>query len=90
MPVAGRDHLALLGDADAAVDRPARLRPDRLVRASAAARGRTAPAVEELERQAVLAGLPGKALLRDVRQGYVSVESARDDYGVEFDPKELS
>jgi N-methylhydantoinase B len=31
-----------------------------------------------------------KALERDVRQGYVSVESARDDYGVEFDPKEFS
>ena len=31
-----------------------------------------------------------KALERDVRQGYVSLESARDDYGVEFDPKEFS
>ena len=31
-----------------------------------------------------------KALERDVRLGYVSPESARDDYGVEFDPKEFS
>ena len=29
-----------------------------------------------------------KALERDVRLGYVSLESARDDYGVEFDSKE--
>ena len=31
-----------------------------------------------------------EVLKRDVRQGYVSLDSARDDYGVEFDPKEFS
>jgi len=31
-----------------------------------------------------------KALARDVRLGYVSLDSARDDYGMEFDPKEFS
>jgi len=30
------------------------------------------------------------ALKRDVRLGYVSLDSARQDYGVEFDPREIS
>jgi N-methylhydantoinase B len=30
-----------------------------------------------------------EALARDVRQGYVSVESALKDYGVRFDPETL-
>jgi hypothetical protein len=30
------------------------------------------------------------SLERDVRLDYLSLDSARDDYGVEFDPKEFS
>src|SRR4051794_41370798 len=76
MAVPGGHRLALLGDPDAAVDRPARLGANRLVGPAAAARRGAAAAVEELERQPVLARLPGQALLRDV-QGPLAREEPR-------------
>ncbi len=47
--VFGRDHLALLGDADRALHGAARLRQDRLIARAAAAADRSATAVEQAQ-----------------------------------------
>ncbi len=54
--VLARDDLALLGEADAAVDAARRLREDRVVRRTAAAADRAAAAVEEAQLDAAAVG----------------------------------
>ena len=66
--VVGGDDLALLGELEAAVDRPGRLREDRPVRRPAAAAERPAPAVEQRQRDAVRAGRRDQRLLGAIEQ----------------------
>ena len=72
-----RDHLALLGELDLAVEHAPRLGQDRVVRRAAAASDRPAPAVEQAQPHAV----PG----RDVAQralGLVDLPLGRGDAGL--------
>src|SRR5262249_47658587 len=67
------DDLALLGDADLAVHRPARLRDDRVIARSAAAADRAAAAVEQPQANIVA--------FEDLHQpdlGFVELPSRRD------------
>jgi hypothetical protein len=57
-----RDHLALLGQAELPVHRAGRLREDRLVARPAAASDRAAAAVEQAQRDAVVAPQAGEQI----------------------------